>query len=614
VIRTIPVLAVPAALAWTIAAWLTKDVGYRPQREPLFPWVADVHAVFIERAGRWGGDAGALVPGLVLGNTDAIPESLAEAMRVTSLTHLMAVSGANCAIVVGIAFGVAALCRAPLIGRVVAGLIALATFVVLVGPEPSVIRSSIMATIGLGVLIWGRPVAGLTALSLAVLAALLFDPTLSHSIGFALSVSATFGLLVLARPLAAQLGRWLPEPVALLMSIPISAAIACQPIVLVFSPSIPTYGVIANVLAEPFVPLATVTGLLSILVAPIAPLSDGLLAIASLAAGAIAFVARTFAAFPVSRIPWPPGVEGIVLATVVSLGIVVALVPRLRFLGGASAVLAAVLGLSVTVGASRIAWSAAPNDWSWAQCDVGQGDAVVVRDAGSIAVFDTGRTATPLRECLAVLGIGNIDLLVVTHFDVDHAGGYAALLGRVDTVLHGPTDGDADESILKEFVRGGAVLYPATRGLTGVLGRLEWRVLWPHPNSPREPGNPSSVVVALDAGTGCDATCTTGLNLGDLPAAEQTIMLSLGGVTPMDVVKVSHHGSRDQHTDLYRRLRAPVSLIGVGADNEYGHPTRETLDVLAGVGSTTLRSDLHGIVLVSRSATGELRVWRERQP
>ena len=609
-----PVLAVPAVIAWVFAWWFTKDVGYRQPRQPLFPWVADVHAMFVERAGRWTGDAGALVPGLVLGNTDAIPESLAEAMRVTSLTHLMAVSGANCAIVVGIAFGVAALCRAPLVGRVLVGFLALVTFVVLVGPEPSVIRSSIMAAIGLGVLVWGRTVAGVSALCAAVVLSLVFDPTLAHSIGFALSVAATLGLLVIARPLATELQRWLPDAVALLVSIPVSAAIACQPIIVVFSSSIPTYGVVANVLAEPFVPLATVTGLLSILVTPIPPLSDGLLAIASLAAGAIAFVARTFAAFPVARIPWPPGTEGIVLATAVSLGIVLALRPRFRDLGVVLATIAATVGLSVSVGASRIAWTAAPTDWSWAQCDVGQGDAVVVRDAGVVAVFDTGRTETPMRECLAVLGIGRVDVLVLTHFDVDHAGGSGSLIGRVDTVLHGPTDGAVDEQLLRDFARSGALVRSVSRGLTGKLGRLEWRVLWPAPSNRREPGNPSSIVVALTAGPTCDETCVTGFNLGDLPGAEQAMLLSLGGVTSSDVVKVSHHGSRDQHVDLYRRLRAPVSLIGVGADNEYGHPTTETLDALAGLGSTTLRSDLNGIVLVSRSMSGELRVWRERQP
>jgi competence protein ComEC len=102
VIHRIPVLALPAAAAWILTWWLTKADGYRRDVDQLFPWVTAIHNDFRLRASRWPGDAGALVPGLVLGNTEDIPESLSEAMQVTSLTHLMAVSGSNCAIVVGL--------------------------------------------------------------------------------------------------------------------------------------------------------------------------------------------------------------------------------------------------------------------------------------------------------------------------------------------------------------------------------------------------------------------------------------------------------------------------------------------------------------------------------
>jgi len=612
VINRVPVLALPAAAAWIFAWWLTRSTGY--QREPgqLFPWVDDLHKDFLLRASRWTGDAGSLVPGLVLGNTDAISESLSEAMQVTSLTHLMAVSGSNCAIVVGLAFGIAALCRAPLWGRVAASMVTLASFVIVVGPDPSVIRSSIMATIGLAALLWGRPVAGATALCAAILVALLFDPTLSHSVGFALSVSATLGLLVLARPLTEFVKRWLPTPVAIAVAIPLSAAIACQPIVLGFSPYIPMYGIVANVLAEPLIPIATVFGLLSIVLSPVPLVSDGLLAIATVMAGLVAAIARTGAALPVARLPWPPGEWGIVLASLVSFGIVAVVLRRWRAVGGLVAVVAATLGLASTVGAGRVAWASAPADWSWAQCDVGQGDAVVVRDAGRIALIDVGRTEPPIRECLSALGVAHIDILFLTHFDVDHAGGYGPLVGRVSTVVHGPPDGDADIALVEQLRSGGARIVNAERGLTGELGRLDWRLLWPSDGNPREPGNPSSVTVLFERGAECDATCVTGLDLGDLPGAEQTIVRLAGGLAAIDVVKVSHHGSRDQDPELYRRVRAPVALIGVGADNEYGHPTPETLDLLAGVGSTVARSDLNGIVLVWRTLTGELRVWRER--
>ncbi len=608
----IPVLAFPAAVAWLFAWWLTNAQGYRRNVDYLFPWVAALHDDFRLRAAQWQGDAGALVPGLVLGNTDAIPESLSDAMQVTSLTHLMAVSGSNCAIVVALAFGIAALCRAPLWGRVSASGVALICFVMVVGPDPSVIRSSIMAAIGLAALLWGRPVVGVTALCSAILISLAVDPTLSHSIGFVLSVAATLGLLVLARPITEFVSRWMPRPLAAAVAIPLSAAIACQPIILALSPYLPLYGIAANILAEPAVPIATVCGLLSIVLSPIPFLSDGLLALATAMASVVAVIARTGAALPYARLPWPSGEWGIVLATLVSLGVTVTMTQRWRVLGGVVAATAATLGLALTVGAGRVAWASAPRDWSWAQCDVGQGDAVLVRDSGRIAVIDVGRTEAPIRECLAALGVARVDTLILTHFDIDHAGGFGALVGRVETVIHGPTDGDADVATIESLRSGGAQIEVAERGLTGTLGRLVWRVLWPSDANPREPGNPSSVTVLFERGADCDVTCVTGLDLGDLPGAEQTLVRLAGGISPIDVVKVSHHGSRDQDPELYRRVRAPIALIGVGADNDYGHPTTETLDVLAGVGSTVARSDLNGIVLVWRASDGELRVWRER--
>lgn len=302
-IARIPVLAVPAVVAWVLAWCAAAEHGYRPSDEIAFPWVADIHASFISRASRWSGDPGQLVPGLVLGNTDSVSETLAEAMRITSLTHLMAVSGSNCAIVVGIAFGIAALCGAGIVGRVIASAVALALFVALVGPEPSVIRAALMAAIGLGALVWGRPVAGVSALSAAVILALAIDPSLSRSLGMTLSVAATLGLLVIARPLAGLLERWMPKTVALVVAIPVSASVACQPILLALAPFIPTYGIAANLVAEPLVPIATIAGLLSIVTAPIPALSDGLLWFATAVAGLVAAIAQGFAALPGARLP-----------------------------------------------------------------------------------------------------------------------------------------------------------------------------------------------------------------------------------------------------------------------------------------------------------------------
>ena len=90
-------------------------------------------------------------------------------------------------------------------------------------------------------------------------------------------------------------------------------------------------------------------------------------------------------------------------------------------------------------------------------------------------------------------------------------------------------------------------------------------------------------------------------------------MLSQGQIGLVDLVKVSHHGSRDQDPNLYMTLHAPIALIGVGAKNGYGHPTQETIEMLAGSGSTPIRSDQHGITLIWKEADGTLRVWTEHR-
>ena len=80
-------------------------------------------------------------------------------------------------------------------------------------------------------------------------------------------------------------------------------------------------------------------------------------------------------------------------------------------------------------------------------------------------------------------------------------------------------------------------------------------------------------------------------------------------------MKVSHHGSSDQSAQLYERVAATVGLIGVGAENGYGHPTDAILDTLAAAGTVTERTDTQGMLLVTPGPQGgEVAVWSERPP
>jgi len=295
---------------------------------PLLAAADAVRRDFRNAASGLPGDGGALLPGLAIGDTSSVSPVLSDAMKTASLSHLTAVSGANCAIVVGLTLALGAAAGLPRRLRLVVAALVLAGFVVVVTPEPSVIRAAVMAVVALIALATGRAARGLPLLCVAVVVLLAIDPWLSHSYGFALSVLATGGLLLLARPLAEVMARWLPQGLALVLAVPLAAQLACQPVLLMLNPSLPLYGVAANLLAEPAAAPVTVLGLIACLAAPVfPPLATVVSAVAWVPASWIAAVATFFAGLPGARAPWPTGVPGILLLSALTVaGLVAALV------------------------------------------------------------------------------------------------------------------------------------------------------------------------------------------------------------------------------------------------------------------------------------------------
>ncbi|RNE58526.1 MBL fold metallo-hydrolase [Cryobacterium tepidiphilum] len=581
-------------------------------------WASPVRDRFAAAAAGLPGDGAALLPGLAIGDTSAVGDDLDVAMKQSSLSHLTAVSGANCAVVIAAVMLGAALLRLARGARIALALLVLGAFVVLVTPDPSVLRASLMAVIVLASYGLGRPAGGVPALALAIIALLVVDPWLSRNYGFALSVLATAGLLVLAAPLARSLARWMPRWLATVIAIPAAAQLACQPVLVLLTPALPLYGVPANLLAAPAAPVATVLGLIACLLLPLLPgVAAGILHLAWLPSAFIAAVATTCAGLPGSQLPWPEGILGFVACLAVTVALIIVLVRGNAAGNRRWVTLAAVLllGFAGSYAGSLLGsgWARArgfPNDWQIAACDIGQGDAVLVRDGDAHALVDVGPDPALLTTCLATLGITHIDLLVLTHYDLDHVGGVEAVIGKVGLVLVGPPENAQDERLHTRLAAAGATVREAGAGDSGTLGGLRWRVLWPRRDAvPVITGNPASVTVTFE-GRGIRS-----IFLGDLGEDAQQAMMAAASPSPVDVVKVAHHGSADQSAALYRRLQATVGLISVGVDNGYGHPTRSLLGMLRASGTRALRTDQCGMILVAPGGEGgALRVWSERAP
>jgi competence protein ComEC len=595
----------------TAYLFFATSVAYVADPPWYLSWADGLRTGFADAAAGFGGNGAALLPGLAIGDVSAVSAELNAAMKASSLTHLTAVSGSNCAVVVGLIVALGRALGLSRTTRLAAAGLALVGFVVLVTPQASVLRAAAMALIVLLALGSGRPVSGLPVLSFAVISLVVVDPWLARDYGFALSVLATGGLLLLARPLASWLTRWLPLPLATVVAVPLAAQVCCQPVLILLQPSLPTYGVIANVLAEPAAPVATVLGLLACLTLPFIPwLGVALAWVAWIPSSWIAAVATFFAGLPFAAVPWPSGAVGFALIAVIT-----ALAIATLFLSGrrraVSALAASLLVLALVgnvVGGRVGELIDRPHDWQIAMCDVGQGDAAVVRSGKSIAVIDTGPAPDRMRACLTDLGIDHIDLLVLSHYDLDHVGGTAAVVGMVDDVLIGPSSGADDDALVQSLAAGGARVTSASRGLTGTLGDLGWTILWPRARlTGIEPGNPASVTIAFAGQPDC--SCLSSVFLGDLGEQAQSLVLAAGPIARVDVVKVAHHGSADQNPRTYEALSAAIGLIGVGAGNTYGHPTQLLLDMLDANGTVPFRTDRDGLVLVRADGT----VWTQRE-
>jgi competence protein ComEC len=464
-------------------------------------------------------------------------------------------------------------------------------------------------------------VRGVAVLAFAVIMVLIGDPWLARNYGCVLSVLATGGLIVLAGPLARRLSLFMPLPLAAVIAVPLAAQLACQPVLILLNPAIPVYGVVANVLAAPAAPVATVLGLLACVLLPAVPLLAGWCAwIAWAPSSWVAAVALFFSGLPGAQLPWPPGILGLLALALSSTAMLTLIFSRSRsrlrtvaIVGTLCVIIlifTTVIGVTVTKNLNR------PPGWQIALCDIGQGDAVLVRSAGHVALIDTGAEPALLRDCLAETGVGALDLLVLTHFDFDHVGGASALIGKATRVIHSPPDGERDERLLRDFAQAGADVDQVARGVTGILGELRWSVLSPSVQSAAgaaTTGNDASVVTLFTPVGECAGGCLSAILLGDLGERAQDRLRALQQLPAVDVVKVSHHGSADQSPELYERLSATVGIIGVGAENTYGHPTKSTLDILATSATRVVRSDLDGLALLAPGKTpGEVVIWTKK--
>ena len=214
--------------------------------------------------------AGLLV-GMALGDTSLLPPELEGDFRAAGLTHLMAVSGANLAVVLAAGLWLAGLAGAGRRGLAVAGIVLVVVLVVVTRWEPSVLRAGVMAGLVLLGVATGRGPGGRRALCLAVVVLLLADPGLAGALGFQLSVAATAGVLWLGPLVARALPDRIPERIGKAVGMTLGAQATAVPALALALGPVSLAGLPANLLGLPLAGGPMLLGVVAAATAPVAP-------------------------------------------------------------------------------------------------------------------------------------------------------------------------------------------------------------------------------------------------------------------------------------------------------------------------------------------------------
>ena len=275
-----------------------------------------------------GADAPELVIGVVLGDDTGLEAATTKNMRAANLTHLTAVSGEHVALVLAATL---TLCGPlPVRLKTLIGLFTLVGLVLLVQPSGSVLRAAAMGSVQLVGLSAGRQASALPAWAAGAIVLLLIDPWQACDWGFALSIAATGGLIMLAPGLERQLGRLMPIFFAQLAAIPLAAQLACGPLLIALNPHISMWGVVANMLAAPVVAVVTYTGLAATALGALLPSLAQLLVLPALWGCAwLECIAHFFAHLPGAQMNWPGKLSGVCSLAALNTGIWLLLV-RMR--------------------------------------------------------------------------------------------------------------------------------------------------------------------------------------------------------------------------------------------------------------------------------------------
>ncbi len=603
-----------------------------------------------------------LAAGILIGLRDEVDPGLAADFTTSGLSHVVAISGWNIAVVGGV---VAALMRGhSRRRRAVVVLLAISAYTLLAGASPSVMRAAIMGAVCLVARESGRRGGAATALGLAAWSMLLVDPSVAEDAGFQLSSVATAGLLAWGGAATPFLRQRLPErtPGWLIESLAVSLALqaATLPLILFHFGRLSLVSPVANLLVAPLVAPVMLAALIGLCVG--AALAVGVPALItapvslalSMLIGTMVAIVHASASVPLASVVLPPPLDAFGAIVAALLVVAFGTARGRQFVRGIRGLLrsrrpvserphliarsprpvvsatrsrrdraqspptarrfilaTAGAGIALLVVAGSLEGGRPDGRLRMTVLDVGQGDSILLEGPrGGRILIDGGpdpdREAQVLDERIPAWD-RRLDLVVLTHPHEDHAAGLALLLDRyhvgvvAEPGMLGPGPGAQALRATIARLRQRDIELAAGDSLT--LDGAAIHVLWPRRGEvsldpPDDGTGINNVSIVFDVRFGARRL----LLMGDVEQEidPQLIAAGIGAGGPVDVLKVAHHGSKTASTDPFLSAVDPhLAIISAGLGNPYGHPAPSTIARLQAHGARVFQTDLDGSVEVT---------------
>nr|WP_092068566.1 DNA internalization-related competence protein ComEC/Rec2 [Dendrosporobacter quercicolus]NSL47142.1 DNA internalization-related competence protein ComEC/Rec2 [Dendrosporobacter quercicolus DSM 1736]SDL77830.1 competence protein ComEC [Dendrosporobacter quercicolus] len=547
----------------------------------------------------------AMLFGILFGGYAGIEPEVVEAFSATGIVHILSVSGTHIALVAGAVYW---LCTLFNVGGKRAALLVtavIAAYGAFAGLTPPVVRSAVMGITAVGAIALGRERDAGHALAITALAMVIIQPSLIFDISFQLSFGSTAGLIYLYPKLKTRL-NFLPALPAAAVSLTLAAQLGVLPFVAWYFNAFSLSAFVANFIVVPLVEVVVVLGLAGLAVNAVLPVAGDLaLLICSFLIGIVITLTKGLAAIPGGTVYLPPFDIFAGLVYYIFLGWLFGYTPlRIPSLLQAaqcwprqSLAIVLVLGLSFMVYQSR------PQPLNVHFIDVAQGDAtLVVTPQGRAVLIDTGgassQSALDIGKRVVVpylrhYGIERLDYLILTHGHQDHAGGAAAVAGKIP-ISHILVARERYSPAVDQLALAlkGQRFIPAYTGQKIWLDSVLLEVVHAVDSKAARFDNEASNVIRISYGK------HSFLITGDLERPGEEAVLAAGTPIASTVLKVGHHGAKTSTSPAFLQLVAPeYAVISAGAGNRFGHPHPEILQRLSARRIKTYRTDQQGAVV-----------------